>query len=149
MSEGSVEHATFVVERRYPASPERVFAAWADLEVKKRWYSDPEAHLELDFRVGGREHGSGSAPDGRAFRYEARFHDIVPPRRIVYAYEMFIEGVRISVSLATVAFEPAGGGGTRMTFTEQGAFLDGRGIPVERTEGMGSLLDALAEELQA
>jgi len=149
VSEGSVEHATFVVERTYPASPERVFAAWSDLEVKKRWYSDPEAHLDLDFRIGGREHGSGSAPDGRAFRYEARFHDIVPPRRIVYAYEMFIDGTRISVSLATVAFESADDGGTRMTFTEQGAFLDGHEVPAQRTEGMGSLLDALAAELQA
>jgi len=36
-----------------------------------------------------------------------------------------------------------------MTFTEQGAFLDGHEVPAQRTEGMGSLLDALAAELQA
>jgi hypothetical protein len=30
MSGRSVEHATFVVEREYEASPERAFAAWAD-----------------------------------------------------------------------------------------------------------------------
>jgi hypothetical protein len=29
MTERSVTHATFVVERSYPASPERVFAAFA------------------------------------------------------------------------------------------------------------------------
>ena len=32
MRERSVEHATFVVERTYDASPDRVFAAWSDPE---------------------------------------------------------------------------------------------------------------------
>ena len=70
-SERSVEHATFVVERKYEASPERAFASWADPEAKARWFVDSDAHLELDFRVGGREHSRGTAPDGRAYRYEA------------------------------------------------------------------------------
>jgi uncharacterized protein YndB with AHSA1/START domain len=92
MSGRSVEHATFVVERKYEASPERAFAAWADREAKARWYVDSDAHLELDFRVGGWERSSGSAPDGRAYRYEALFHDIVAAHRIIYAYDMFLEG---------------------------------------------------------
>jgi uncharacterized protein YndB with AHSA1/START domain len=77
MSRRSLEHATFVVERKYEAAPERAFAAWADREAKARWYVDSDAHLELDFRVGGQERSSGSAPDGRAYRYEALLHDIV------------------------------------------------------------------------
>jgi uncharacterized protein YndB with AHSA1/START domain len=149
MSGRSVEHATFVVERKYEVSPERAFAAWADPEAKARWYSDSEAHLELDFRVGGREHSSGSAPDGRAYRYEALFHDIVAGQRIVYAYDMFLDGTRISVSLATVEFTPTGESGTHMVFTEQGAFLDVHESPAGRAEGMGSLLDALDKELQS
>jgi uncharacterized protein YndB with AHSA1/START domain len=36
MSERSVEHGTIVIERRYPASPERTFAAWADAAAKAR-----------------------------------------------------------------------------------------------------------------
>ena len=148
MSGRSVEHASFVVERKYEVSPERAFAAWADPEAKARWYSDSEAHLELDFRVGGREHSSGSAPDGRAYRYEALFHDIVAAQRIVYAYDMLLQETRISVSLATVEFTPVGDNGTRLVFTEQGAFLDGHEPPAQRAEGMGSLLDALQTELQ-
>ena len=147
MSERSVEHATFVVERRYEASPARAFAAWADPEAKARWYVDSDAHLELDFRVGGRERSRGTAPDGSAYSYEALFHDIVPAARIVYTYEMFIEETRISVSLATVEFTPAGDSGTHMVFTEQGAFLDGHESPAGRAEGMGSLLDALGKDL--
>ena len=144
-----MEHATFVVERRYEVSPERAFAAWADPEAKARWYTDSDAHLELDFRVGGRERHSGSAPDGRAYRYDAHFHDIIPAQRIVYTYVMHLDETTISASLATVEFKTAGASGTRLVFTEQGAFLDGHEMPGRREDGMGSLLDALAAELRS
>jgi uncharacterized protein YndB with AHSA1/START domain len=64
MSGRSVKHATFVVERNYEAPPERAFAAWADPEAKARWFVGSEAHLKLDFRVGGRERSQGTAPEG-------------------------------------------------------------------------------------
>ena len=149
MSGRSVEHATFVVERKYEASPERAFAAWADPEAKARWYVDSDAQLELDFRVGGRERSRGTAPDGSAYSYEALFQDIVPAERIVYTYDMLLHETRISVSLATVEFTREGDGETRLVFTEQGAFLDGHESPARRAEGMGGLLDALGEELQS
>jgi uncharacterized protein YndB with AHSA1/START domain len=148
MSGRSVEHATFVLEREYEASPERAFAAWADPEAKTRWYVDSDAQLELDFRVGGRERSQGTAPDGRPYSYEALYQDIVPGRRIVYTYEMVVQDRRISVSLATVEFTPLGDNGTHLVFTEHGAFLDGHESPARRAEGMGSLLDALENEVQ-
>jgi uncharacterized protein YndB with AHSA1/START domain len=148
MSDRSVEHATFAVERVYDAAPDRVFAAWSDAQAKARWYGDPEGGLELDFRVGGREHFGGTLPDGRAYAYQAAYWDIVPPRRIVYTYEMRLDGTRISVSLATAEFQPEGDG-TRLIFTEQGAFLDGHEVPAQREQGTGSLLDLLGEWLDA
>jgi uncharacterized protein YndB with AHSA1/START domain len=148
MSERSVEHATLVIERSYEASPERTFAAWADSEAKARWFGVPEGELELDFRVGGRERHEGTLPDGRVYTFRAVYHDILPAQRIVYAYDMLIDGVRISVSLATAEFRPEGDG-TRLVFTEQGTFLDGHERPARREAGMGSLLDALGEELQS
>jgi uncharacterized protein YndB with AHSA1/START domain len=149
MSGRSVEHASFVVERKYEALPERAFAAGADREAKARWYVDSDAHLELDFRVGGRERSQGIAPDGRAYSYNALFQDIVPAKRIVYTYEMVLEETRISVSPTTVEFTLVGDGDTHLVFTEQAAFLDGHESPARRAEGMGGLLDALGEELQS
>jgi uncharacterized protein YndB with AHSA1/START domain len=128
---------------------ERAFAAWADPKATARWFVGSDAHLELDFRVGGREHSRGSAPDGRAYSYEALYQDIVLAQRIVYTYDMLLQETRISVSLATVEFTPVGDNGTRLVFTEQGAFLDGHESPGRRAEGMGSLLDALDKELQS
>ncbi len=33
----TIAHATIVMERAYAAAPARVFAAWADVEARKRW----------------------------------------------------------------------------------------------------------------
>ena len=75
-----------------------------------------------------------------------RYHDIVPNQRIVYAYEMLMDGRRISVSVATVELVPEGEG-TRMIVTEQGAFLDGLDNSRQREEGTRQLMDALEAAL--
>ncbi len=149
MTERSVEHATFVVERTYEAPPARVFAAWADPEAKGRWFggSGEKAEFELDFRVGGRETTRGGPEGGPTFAFEGLYQDIVPDQRIVYSYDMHMDGTRISVSLATVEFKPSGDG-TQLIFTEQGAFLDGLDTADQRRQGTGTLLDALGEELR-
>jgi uncharacterized protein YndB with AHSA1/START domain len=148
MIDRSVEHAAFVVERVYDVSRDRVFAAWSDPQAKARWFDGSEGEFELDFRVGGWERGRGALPDGREYAFEALYSDIVPDRRIVYTYDMLVDGIRISVSVATAEFEPEGDG-TRLVFTEQGAFLDGHEMPARREQGMGSLLDSLGQWLQS
>jgi uncharacterized protein YndB with AHSA1/START domain len=74
------------------------------------------------------------------YAFEALYRDIVRDRRIVYTYDMFVDGIRISVSVATAEFAPKGDG-TRPVFTEQGAFLDGHETPAPARAGLGSLLD--------
>ena len=61
---------------------------------------------------------------------------------------MDIDGNRISVSVATIELKPEGKG-TRLTYTEQGAFLDGFDFPAQREEGCRELYEKrLAEELE-
>jgi uncharacterized protein YndB with AHSA1/START domain len=148
MTERSVTHATFVVERTYGASRARVFAAWSQPDAKARWFGGSGDEYELDFRIGGREFSRGGPQGGPVYTFEARYQDIVPDERIVYAYDMHLDDARISVSLATVELKPAGEG-TRLIFTEQGAFLDGLDTPEQREQGTGGLFDALGEELLA
>src|ERR1700712_3256804 len=115
----TVEHATFTIERTYPATPARVFAAFADPAQKARWFGpgDGVANPELDFRVGGVESMAGEG-GGTSYRYDAVYQDIVGDQRIVYTYDMHLNGRRISVSVATIELTAAGGG-TRLILTEQ------------------------------
>jgi uncharacterized protein YndB with AHSA1/START domain len=149
MSERSAVHATFVIERTYDATPARVFKAWAEPEAKASWFGPKvltsDGH-ELDFKVGGQEHLRVVTPDGTTFLFDSRYEDIVVNERIVYAYDMHKDDARISVSLTTVVLEPSGSG-TKLTFTEQGVFLDGHDTPAEREHGTGELLDNLGAEL--
>jgi uncharacterized protein YndB with AHSA1/START domain len=136
MKKPSVEHASFSIERVYDASPARVFSAWSNAEAKLRWFfCDDSWRLnehDFDFRVGGRERLSVSPPGGQ--------------QHIIYNYAMYVGESRISVSLATVTLEPSGRG-TKLLFTEQGAFLDGLASAAEREEGTRLGLENLAAEL--
>ncbi len=151
MTKRSVTHTTFVIERTYDASPARVFAAWSDRVAKARWFVGPDewqsSDHELDFRVGGREHVSGGPKGGPIHSFDALYQDIVPDERIIYTYDMHLDDKRISVSVATVELKRAGAG-TRLVFTEQGAFLDGFDDPSLRERGTKDLLDALGAELE-
>jgi uncharacterized protein YndB with AHSA1/START domain len=151
MNERSAVHATFVIERNYDAPPALVFRAWADPAAKARWFVGPDAWEKsdhaLDFRIGGRERVSGGPPGGPVHVYNALYQDIVPDERIILSYDMHLDDRRISVSLATVELKPAGTG-TRMIFTEQGAFLDGYDNAGQREQGTRDLLDKLGEALR-
>ena len=153
MTGSSVIHNTFALERTYAADTSRVFAAWAEKSARETWRDDPDfksdgTDYELDFRIGGHERFSGVAPDGSAYRYDGVIYDIVPDKRIVYSYEMYSGDRRMSVSVSTVELAPVQGG-TTLTYTEQGVFLDGIDKPADREEGTAWLLDNLGKYLMA
>jgi uncharacterized protein YndB with AHSA1/START domain len=152
MAGRSAQHATFTIERDYDAAPARVFGAFADPKAKARWFSGPDewekGPRSYDFRVGGIETASGGPKGGVQHKFEARYYDIVPEERIVYAYEMHLDDKKISVSLTTIELK-AQGKGTKLTFTEQGVFLDGYDDAGSREEGSRWLLDKLGESLKA
>lgn len=144
MTERFVKHATFVVERTYAAPPARVYRAWADPAAKAKWFSKADI---FEFRVGGREYSSGGPPEGPVFTFDACYQEIVPEQRIVYSYTLDSGDERISVSLTTVELIPIEGG-TKLVFTEQGAFFDGHDTPEVREQGTNEMLDTLGNTLE-
>jgi len=147
----SVTHGSFTLERRFDAAPPRVFKAFSDPTIKKRWFGGPEEwgpdKHELDFCVGGRETSVGGPAGGPVHKYEAVHQDIVDNERIVITYDMWMDEAMISVSLATFEFK-AEGNKTRLVMTEQDAFLDGYDDLGSREHGSGILLDQLEAEIK-
>ena len=142
-------HATFVIERTLPGNPAHAFRFWSEPDLKQLWnscHADWETiECQFDFRNGGSEVTRWRMPDGQVFGVRMQYFEVVPAIRIVYAYEMTLDGRCLSASLATVEFAPEGAE-TRMTFTEQAAVLDGSGTDMRRVgtnEGFDRLADIL------
>lgn len=147
----STTHGDFSINRVYAAAPADVWAAWADAAAKARWFNAPEGWEQmertLDLRVGGAEivHGRFTAT-GVETRFSARYHLVEAGQRLVYAYDMHLNGRHHSVSLATVEFigDPEG---TRLRLTEQVAFVDGtdgRDGTLSRKRGTATQLERVA-----
>ena len=101
----SIRQHDFTIERRYRQSPEQTFQAFADPDLRQRWFRVPESWTDtewsLDFRLGGGELNAGRDGRGNHHLFRSRFHDIVEGERIVFAYDMLLEGHLTSVSLTT------------------------------------------------
>lgn len=148
----SIVHARFHLERVYDAPIARVFNAFADPAAKSKWFggAGPGELFDraMDFRVGGRETLRGRWPGGVVSSFEAIYHDIIVPERIVYSYVMHLNERKISVSLASLELKAKDTNRTALLVTEQGAFLDGYDDAGARQEGTGQLLDRLGTSLK-
>ena len=152
MTERSVTHATFSIERTYDSPPAKVFKAFADPKIKRGWFAEGEGweieEFTGEFKVGGYERSRFRFRGGEPIRNDTSYHDIVPNERIIFAYSMTIGEKRISASLATFQFKQAGNG-TQLVFTEQGAVLDGLDTAGPREAGWKDLLNALGRALKS
>ena len=132
---------TLRMSRRFDASPERVFDAWADPRVAAKWlFTSPtsESHsTELDVRVGG-----GWAiidrRDGVDYRAIGEYLEVDRPRRLVFSFGMpqFAEGfARVIVEIA------ADGTGALMTLTQEDVPA---GAEAGLEEGWSAMFETLA-----
>lgn len=147
----SVVHSTFDLERTYDAPVSRVWKALSDMSAKETWFAGSPGKWQvlerrMDVRVGGRELLRGRWDTGVVTTFDAVYHDVVSNERLVYAYQMFIDEKKISVSLATLQLRVQGAR-TTLQVTEQGAFFDGYDDAGSREHGTGLLLDALGASL--
>jgi len=149
-TERSQIHATFVIERTYPVPAAAVWHALSDNDARDQWFSAGSAfdaeEKSHEFRVGGHGSEEGQWHGGPRSRFQSTYTDIVDLQRIVFTYDMWLDGQHISTSLTTIALEPSGGQ-TRLTYTEQGVHFDGLDSPAGREAGSAGLLDQLGAYL--
>lgn len=141
----------FTIKRNYDAAPEEVFNAFADPEMKEKWFSGPHDEWRVlerrfEFREGGEERVRGQFKNAYVSDFRARYHVIRKPALIVYVYDMFVDDRLLSTSLSSFDFAAAGGK-TEMTYVEQAVYYDGDDGSASREEGTRALFDQIAVAL--
>jgi uncharacterized protein YndB with AHSA1/START domain len=147
----ALAHATLVMERSYPASPARVFAAWESAEARARWSAPtPEITIkyeQADFREGGRDVVRCIEAGKADFLAEVHYLDIRRDRHIVFAESVANGERRVSAALVSVEIAPQGAR-ARLTLTLQIASFDGADMTAGYNEGWSAALDNLAREFR-
>jgi uncharacterized protein YndB with AHSA1/START domain len=133
--------ASVVVTHRYAAAPERVFDAFLEVSVARRFlFATATGEMiaaEIDARVGGAFVFTERRPDMGDVRHVGEFLEIDRPWRLVFTF-----GVpQFDPRMTTVTIEiAADGDGCRLTLTNDGVppdYLEGN------REGWRRILDGL------
>ncbi len=78
-----------VLDRHYDTSPQRVFAAWSEIDLVRKWFGCGPGQLwdihRWDCRAGGELHVSLTLKD-RVVEVRGEFLQVTPPHRIVYRW---------------------------------------------------------------
>jgi uncharacterized protein YndB with AHSA1/START domain len=118
--------AVLRLERLLDAPPERIFAAWTDPALLRRWWAaeldwtTPEA--VTDVRVGGAYRLSMQGADGIVRTVVGEYLEVDPPRRLVYTWRWESHGYRPpqdGVTVVSVDFV-AEGSATRVLLEQRG-----------------------------
>lgn len=145
----TIAHATVVMERTYAASPTRVFAAWSDVEARKRW-SAPADNIRIeyeaaDFREGGKDVSRCIEPGNADYVATVTYVDIRKGQRIVFAEDVVHGNTRVSAALISMELTPKGAE-THLALTMQIASFDEAGMEAGYQFGWSAALDNLAKE---
>ncbi len=139
------------VRRRFTASPEKVFAAFAEARLVGRWLSPaPEitlALLQFDFRVGGTYRFAYHLPAGETVIVGGVYRAIEPPSRLVFSWIIEPPDEHAGIeSEVTVTITPDGSGCELLIRHEKLARAD---AVTRHTDGWRGALDQLTRLLEA
>ncbi len=109
MTRISERMSAIAFDRTFKHPVEAVFSAFSHQEKKAQWFTGPaDAKVQerkVDCRTGGSEVLEVCWAGGTVTRFEARYHRVEEGARIVYSYDLFIDGALFSISLADISFK--------------------------------------------
>lgn len=132
-----------VVRRFVHASAERVFAAWTEPELLRRWWGPRPVtccDARVDLRVGGGYRIGNLLPDGNVVWISGEFEVVEPPKRLVYTWLVEGQSVPDDRSLVTVRFETRDGGTEVIVVHER---IDSEETKRDHEHGWNGCLDGL------
>ena len=111
----SPDIAVAEVRRHLPATPAKVFSAFANAALVSRWLTpSPEIKLsvlEFDFCVGGRYRFAYHVPDAQTMYVGGTYQSIEPPSKIVFSWNVEPPDEHAGLqSVVIVSIVPAGDG---------------------------------------
>jgi len=121
----TAERAVVRLHRTIPASPERVYRAWLDPELLRRWLAPgglEVTRVEVDERVGGRYRIWHGSAEGDVGGFECELLELVPRRRIVFRWGFAgpdRDAGPMYDSLLTITLDEAPGGATALTLVHE------------------------------
>jgi uncharacterized protein YndB with AHSA1/START domain len=125
MSTMSEPQAAVRLQRRIPAPPDRVYRAWLEPDLIRRWLSPGDIEVgsvEVEERVGGRYRIRHEDAADDAGGFECELVELTPAERIVFRWG-FVGPARqsgpIYDSLLTVTLAEAPGGETELTLVHE------------------------------
>lgn len=139
------------VSRRFEASRERVFDAWTNPEVLRRWWAAGESWdtplAEVDLRPGGRYRLSMRDPaSGAVHTVAGEYTEVEPPERLAYSWAWESESPDGSADSTHVVVEfHEVGDGTEVVLIHSG-FVNARAREVH-AHGWGECLDNLERKV--
>ncbi len=145
-----------VLERVFDATPDRVYRAWTDPAILKKWFAPkpfttPEA--QMDVRPGGSSTIVMRGPEGNEFPNHGVYLEVVPNRRLVSTDAYVTAWVPSERPFMTMDlnFEPVGDGKTKATYRIKHWTKEAYDQHVEMgfKEGWGQCADQLAELIAA
>lgn len=154
MNEASAKEVVpqLIMTRRFAAPRERVFAAWTEPEMFKKWFG-PEAvsvsDVTIDLRVHGAYKITMQEPDGRTVEHGGTYVTITPPEKLAFTWVLDGQGCEGSTgeyaqTLVTLDFEERDGGTVLHLVHEQ---LPSKQSYEGHRAGWESTLDCLAQVL--
>jgi uncharacterized protein YndB with AHSA1/START domain len=112
-----------VVTHSYPASIDRVFAAWTDASQLSQWFGPTDEHTaiaEVDLRVGGNYRIAIHHVSGNVHTVIGTYQLIDPPKKLAFTWNW--EGSTAPDTLVTIDLIPQGSS-TEVKVTHE-KFLD-------------------------
>ena|SRR5687768_8332742 len=113
MTAAAATGATVVMRRTFNAPVARVFRAWSDPSLARRWSWGPEfdtISIELDCQPGGRwRQHVRDRTTGENFFFDGVFQEVVPNRKLIHTFHFTSDrGYNEPASLVTIDFTDHG-----------------------------------------
>ncbi len=156
MTAMTAEHAVVRLQRTIPAPPERVYRAWLEPDLLRRWLAPPGlevTRVEVDERVGGHYRIWQGDAGGDVGGFDGELLELVPNRQIVFRWAFvgpeWTDGPTYESRL-TVTLGDAPGGATELTLVHERLEALYAAMPYIAESvgpGWGLVFDTLAEAI--